>query len=172
MTHFSPLPPDTPGPFSTVLSSYYNNGITPIVGGAFGECSEHVDPLLQHCALHAAATKAGLILTPDTDTTCLLSTRNILLHEFRMTIGASILRANIRTKLTRVPFICPSPQYALVTAAQYHSKRHNAFHQDTHSWFTNTGDTWGVYDTYYKYRELKQHFGDLSPYSDADFGIT
>ena len=107
------------GPFTKVLTSFHNKGVTLLIGGAFGLCKKR-DKLLQDSSLHAAASDAGLLITPDTDLSSLYSARNILLHEFRTTVGCSVLRANIRQKLTRIHyFIHPRPTLATATAAVF-----------------------------------------------------
>ena len=160
-------PSNTPGPFSNTLSSFHNGGVTPFVAGAFAECNKQIDDLLKHCSLHAAATREGILLTPDTDLTHLYSTRNILLHEFRTTVGCSVLRANTNHKLQRLHYIRPSPNAATSTAAIQRSNNRlpRPLFNDPHSWFSNTGDD-GVYDEYYRYRNLKPQAGDLSPPED------
>lgn len=147
-------PPNIQGPFQQSLSSYFNKGITPYICGAFGECNDNIDNLLMFCATQATATREGIHLSPydindtnDTSPNPSLTTRNILLYEFRTTVGCSALRANINHKLHRLCFIRPSHQVAVATAAAPKHKKFSHFQSSFHSWFSSTGDS-GVYDEY------------------------
>ena len=144
------------GPFLSALHNLHGGHVTPIVGGAFGECSQSTDILLKNCALRAAASEAGLELTPETDTSELLTARNILLHDFRLVVGCSILRANVDLKFKRLPFVRPNVPSAK-NAVLVNKKINRPFRPDFHSWFQNIGDD-GVYDTYYRY---------VNPYSSG-----
>ena len=137
------------GPFLSALHTLHSGHITPIIGGAFGECSKSADTLLNTCALKAAASEAGIELTPATDDSQLLTACNILLHDFRLVVGCSILRANIDLKFKRLPFIrlsIPSAKSAVLI----NKKPHTHFQPDFHHWFRNIGDN-GVYDSFYRY---------------------
>ena len=100
---FLNLPLDFFSPLYSV-QSLHGGHVTPLIGGAFGECSTTIDDLLKDCALQAAAHEAGLQLT-----TSILSARNLLLHDFRQ---CTILRANVDCKLQRIPFIRGTPNEA------------------------------------------------------------
>ena len=138
------------GPFLSAIHSLHGGHVTPLIGGAFGECSTTIDNLLKDCALQAAANEAGLQLTPDTDTTSILSSRNLLLHDFRQVIGCTVLRANVDCKLQRLPFIRATPTEA--KSIIHHTKKVNTsgFSFDFNRWFQNVGDD-GVYDMFYRY---------------------
>ena len=144
------IPKTTVGPFRQALHSLHEGNITPLIGGAFGECSSSIDKLLQDCALQSAAHEAGLLLTPETDTSSLSATCNLLLHDFRQVIGCTVLKANIDCKLQRLPFIRSTPTAAstLVQRTNKTSTANLTF--DFNKWFQNVGDN-GVYDTFYRY---------------------
>ena len=152
------------GPFLSALHTLHGGHVTPIVGGAFGECSKSADTLLKTCALKAAASEAGVELTPAPDNKQLLTARNILLHDFRLVVGCSILRANIDLKFKRLPFIRPSIPSAK-NAVLINKKPHTHFQPDFHPWFRKIGDN-GVYDSFYRYVNQRHHFGDHSPKDD------
>ena len=159
-------PPDTVGPFRSALQNLHGGHITPLVSGAFGECSSDVTDLLKHCALRAAATSAGIQLTPDTDVKSLYSSRNLLFHDFQMVLGCCILRANVDLKFKRLPFIRSSVSQAK-DAVLFTTKKHSPFFEpDFHSWFRNVGDG-GVYDLYYRYINQRSHYGDHSPFASS-----
>ena len=108
----SKLPKTTPGPFLQAIKSLHGSHITPLVAGAFGECSSSIDTLVQNCALQAAANDAGISLIPDTNTSSIFSARNLLLHDFRQVLGCTVLRANVDCKLQRLPFIRSNPYHS------------------------------------------------------------
>ena len=121
--------------------------ISPIIGGAFGECSKSTDTLLQYCAINAVASNAGIQLTPETDTSSLYSARNLLLHDFPLVVGCSVLRANIDLKFKRLPYIQSTIQNANQTVSFNKKSTKQFFSSDSHRWFQNIGDN-GVYDTF------------------------
>ena len=144
------IPKSSTGPFLKALHSLHGGHITPLVGGAFGECSSAIDTLLKDCALQVAASEAGLLLSPDIDTSSLSSTRNLLLHEFRQVVGCTVLRANVDCKLQRLAFIRSTIKDA--KAVIHRTKKVNTIGSsfDFHRWFQNVGDG-GVYDTFYRF---------------------
>ena len=150
------------GPFTTALHSFYDGHITPLVGGAFGECSSSLDDLLKHCSLQAAANNAGLQLTPHTDISPILSARNLLLHDFRQVLGCTILRANVDCKLKRLPFIRSTPTAAKTVALSNKKINTNPFSFDFNNWFRHTGDD-GAYDTFYRFLNLRGSSGASAP---------
>ena len=152
------------GPFLSALHTLHGGHVTPIVGGAFGECSKSTDSLLKICALRAAASEAGIQLTPDADTSALRTARNILLHDFRLVVGCSLLRANVDLKFKRLPFVRPTIPSAQ-NAVLVNKKINKPFQPDFHPWFRNVGDD-GVYDSYYRYVNQWHCFGDHSPGDD------
>ena len=109
-----------------------------------------IDTLVQDCALQAAATEAGIQLTPDTDTSSIFSARNLLLHDFCQVLGCTFLCANVDCKLQRLPFI-----HSTRTEASHLVHRTNKVNStdqcfDFNRWFRNVGDG-GVYDTFYRF---------------------
>ena len=165
----------TPGPFTTALHSLHDGHITPIIGGAFGECSKTLDNLLKHISLQAAANNAGLQLTPHCDISPILSARNILLHDFRQVIGCTVIKANIDCKLKRLPFIRSTATDAKAIASLHTKQNTNPFSFDFNSWFRNTGDN-GTYDTFYRYLNLQGSSGnflsDNPDWLDSRQGLT
>ena len=153
--YYKGRPPGTIGPFTNALNSYYHGGITPLIGGAFGECNKMMDGLLKHCALHAAASREGLLLSPNTDISPLHSTCSILLHEYRTAVGCSVLKANINHKLHRLHYIRPSHVAATSTLATQRTRTKSSTQAN---FFSTTGDS-GTYDEYYRFRSFNSHFG-------------
>ena len=151
---------DISGPFTTALHSLYDGHITPLIGGAFGECSKSLDDLLKHCSLQAAANNAGLQLTPSLDPSPILSARNLLLHDFRQVIGCTVLRANLDCKLKRLPFIRNTKPEAKSVAISHTKPNTDPFTFDFHNWFRNTDDS-GAYATFYRYLNLHASSGNF-----------
>ena len=154
-------PPGTVGPFQQALSSLHDGHITPLIGGAFGECSSTIDDLVKDCALHAAASDAGLLLTPETDTSSIFAARNLLVHDFRQVLGCTVLRANIDCKLQRLPFIRSTATEASTLIHHTNKVNTSGLPIDFNHWFQNIGDD-GVYDTFYRYLNQGQFSRDFS----------
>ena len=144
------VPKPQPGPFLKAIQSLHDGHVTPLIGGAFGECSNSIDALVKDCALHAAASDAGILLSPDDDTSSLLSARNILLHDFRQVLGCTILRANVDCKLQRLPFIRATEVEAKKIVHNTKKINTSGFSFDFNRWFQNVGDD-GVYDSFYRF---------------------
>ena len=155
------LPEKTPGPFLQSLHSLHGGHVTPLIGGCFGECSSTIDSLVKECALHAAASDAGLQLTPDTDTSSIFSARNLLLHDFRQVLGCTVLRANIDCKFQRLPFIRSTQSEA--SNLVHRTNKVNVTTQmfDFNRWFQNVGDG-SVYDTFYRFLNQGPFSGGVS----------
>ena len=161
-TELANTPPTETGPFLSALHSLHSGHITPMIGGAFGECSKTADSFIKKCALRAAASEAGIQLTPDTDISQLFTARNLLYHDFRLVIGCSILKSNIDLKFKRIPFIRSNIQSAKTAVLVNKKSNTNYFQPDFHHWFRNTGDS-GVYDLFYRYINQRCRFGDHLP---------
>ena len=144
------VPKPSTGPFLQAIHSLHDGHITPLIGGAFGKCSSTIDKLLQDCALQAAASDAGLFLSPDTDTSSITSARNLLLHDFRQVVGCTVLRASVDCKLQRLPFILSTIKEAKEVVHCTKKVNTTGLSFDFHRWFQNVGDS-GVYDTFYRF---------------------
>ena len=106
-----------------------------------------------------------MLLSPDNEST-LYSARNLLLHDFRVVLGCSILKANVDLKFKRIPFVKPTISEAKTAVLVNKKSNANYFQPDFNQWFRNVGDN-GVYDLFYRYLNQKCHFGDHTSNDDS-----
>ena len=122
--------------------SAYNNtfatgGVMPIVCGAFGEMNLHTHRLVTKCARHAAASRDNSDITPEEVSSAKGSPYNLILSQFRRSLGCLAMRAAADEKLRKVMLIRSSKAEANEAAHNAASNHRRKYNPRSLGWYDN-----------------------------------
>ena len=151
-------PGDESKPFiSAYINTFATGGVMPIVCGAFGEMNIHTHRLVTKCARHAAASRDNSDITPEEVSSTKGSPYNLILSQFRRSLGCVAMRAAADEKLRKVMLIRSSKAEANAAAQNAASNHRRKYNPRSPGWYDNFRNE-SFHDAFYRYRTTYDNF--------------